>query len=162
MPAGPVIIHLLNRGRLKILEWAAMEFLLESLKQNRRRLQAEEILLLLVRMTILTLMGLALAKPMLPAAAPDPDTAAALDAAAKRTDHFIVIDDSVSTGQVARGEAGFDAIRKNAKAIILKLSAPERRLDTLTVLRVSQFGTPEAEAAADAKTAKAKTDAKDA
>ena len=37
----PIIIHLLNRRRFRIHPWAAMQFLLESLRRNRRRLRIE-------------------------------------------------------------------------------------------------------------------------
>ena len=46
LATGPIIIHLLNRRRFRILDWAAMEFLLESVRRNRRRVRLEELLLL--------------------------------------------------------------------------------------------------------------------
>jgi hypothetical protein len=140
MTAGPVIIHLLNRRRFKILEWAAMEFLLESLKQNRRRLQAEELILLLIRMTLLTLLGLVLAKPLIEAAV----DAAGGAARTERTDHVVVIDDSVSMGQVADNRVAFETARKMAADIARQ--AGERPLDTLTIIRVGQFDLPAAAA----------------
>ena len=36
--AVPIIIHLLNRRRFKIVPWAAMEYLLAAMKRNRKRL----------------------------------------------------------------------------------------------------------------------------
>ena len=44
----PIIIHILNRRRFKIVNWAAMEFLLRALRKNRRRLRFEQWLLLAV------------------------------------------------------------------------------------------------------------------
>ena len=46
--AIPVIIHLINRRRFLRMDWAAMEFLLDALKRNRRRLRLEQLLLLLI------------------------------------------------------------------------------------------------------------------
>jgi aerotolerance regulator-like protein/VWA domain-containing protein/glycosyl hydrolase family 42 (putative beta-galactosidase) len=61
--AIPVIIHLLNRRRFKIVRWAAMEFLLASMRKNHRRIRMENLLLLLLRVLMIILMALALARP---------------------------------------------------------------------------------------------------
>lgn len=58
----PIIIHLLNRRRFKIREWAAMKFLLESLKKNRRRVQIEELILLALRTLVIVLLAMAVAR----------------------------------------------------------------------------------------------------
>jgi len=47
--AIPIIIHLLHRQKFKRVRWAAMEFLLNALKKTRRRMQLENLLLLLLR-----------------------------------------------------------------------------------------------------------------
>src|SRR5215471_1677153 len=59
----PLIIHFLNRRRFKVVPWAAMEYLLQALRKNRRRIRFEQILLLTTRCLILALLGLALARP---------------------------------------------------------------------------------------------------
>ena len=43
--AGPIIIHLLNRRRFRVVEWAAMDFLREALERNRRVMHFRDILL---------------------------------------------------------------------------------------------------------------------
>jgi hypothetical protein len=63
--AGPVIIHLLNRRRFRVVQWAAMDFLREAIQRNRRILQLRDILLLLLRTAAVLLFGLALARPYL-------------------------------------------------------------------------------------------------
>jgi hypothetical protein len=134
LTAGPVIIHLLNKRRFKILEWAAMEFLLESLQRNRRRLQVEELILLILRMILLALLAFVVGKPLLEQLLP-PEALGKSAAAA--IDHFVVIDDSFSMGAVSGNKTAFDAARQRAIEIVEKLN--DRPLDTLTVLRVSQF-----------------------
>ncbi len=52
----PIIIHLLNKQRFKRVRWAAMAFLMEALKKTRRRLQIENLLLLIIRVLILVLL----------------------------------------------------------------------------------------------------------
>src|SRR5437764_12236262 len=59
--AVPVIIHLLNRRRFRIVEWAAMRFLLAAQRQNVRRLRLEQWLLLAVRCLMLVLLVVAMA-----------------------------------------------------------------------------------------------------
>src|SRR3954470_7509124 len=60
----PIIIHLLNRRRYKVVNWAAMEFLLRAMRKNRRRLEFEQWLLLATRCLLIFLLGAALARPM--------------------------------------------------------------------------------------------------
>src|SRR3954452_25175841 len=61
----PIIIHILNRRRFKTVTWAAMEYLLRAMRKNRRRLKFEQILLLAVRCLLLSLLGFALARPLM-------------------------------------------------------------------------------------------------
>ena len=58
----PIIIHILNRRRFKIREWAAMKFLLESIQKNRRRVQIEELILLAIRTLVVVLLALAIGR----------------------------------------------------------------------------------------------------
>src|SRR3954451_13485966 len=62
--AVPVIIHLLNRKRYIVVNWAAMRFLLAAQKKNVRRLKLEQWLLLFTRMLLLFLLVLAMAAVM--------------------------------------------------------------------------------------------------
>ena len=55
--SAPIIIHLINRIRYKRVEWAAMEFLLEAMKRNKRKLILEQLLLLLLRIFLVLLTG---------------------------------------------------------------------------------------------------------
>ncbi|MCA9267922.1 MAG: BatA domain-containing protein [Planctomycetales bacterium] len=61
--ASPIIIHLLNKRKFRRVEWAAMDFLLEADKKNRRRVRLENLLLLLLRCLACILIGLLLARP---------------------------------------------------------------------------------------------------
>jgi hypothetical protein len=58
----PPLIHLLNRRRFDVVDWAAMQFLQVG-ETARRRLLIEEILLMLLRMGLIALLVLALAAP---------------------------------------------------------------------------------------------------
>jgi len=67
--SAPIIIHLLNRRRFKVVNWAAMEFLLASSRRNFRRVRLQEIILLVLRTLVLLLVALALARPFMSGAA---------------------------------------------------------------------------------------------
>src|SRR5262245_46092455 len=62
----PIIIHLLNKRKFKIVDWAAMEFLLDADKKNRRRIRLENLILLLLRCLAVLLIALLLARPFVP------------------------------------------------------------------------------------------------
>src|SRR5689334_7724547 len=61
--ALPLLIHLLNRQRHKPVRWAAMRFVLAAYRKTRRRVELENLLLLLLRMGAVALLALALARP---------------------------------------------------------------------------------------------------
>lgn len=62
--AAPLIIHLLNRTRFKVVEWGAMHLLDAALQVNSQRVQWQSILLLLLRCMIPILLALGLARPV--------------------------------------------------------------------------------------------------
>src|SRR5919205_656697 len=62
----PIIIHLLNKRKHKVVEWGAMQFLVASLSSRPRKMNAEEILLLILRTLLVALLVMALARPLLP------------------------------------------------------------------------------------------------
>lgn len=59
----PVAIHLLNKSQVKVMRWAAMQFLLETLRKNERKMKIEDLLLLILRCLIIALLALAFARP---------------------------------------------------------------------------------------------------
>ena len=63
--AAPILIHILMRRRRKPVPWAAMRFLLEAYRKQRRRMQLEQILLLALRCMLIGLVAIALARPIL-------------------------------------------------------------------------------------------------
>src|SRR5262245_53291765 len=86
----PIIIHLLNRRRFKIVKWGAMSFLLSAYKKTRRRLELESLILLLLRAAAVLLIGLAIARPLL-----SPDSPLAIASGGPR-DVILAIDGSWS------------------------------------------------------------------
>lgn len=63
--AAPVALFLLNRFRFRTVDWAALVFLERAFKRQKRRLQFENLILLLIRCLILILLAVAMARPTL-------------------------------------------------------------------------------------------------
>src|SRR5262245_52648112 len=59
--AVPLVIHLINLRRQQRIRWAAMQFLLESQRRNRRWILLKQLLLLATRMALVGLIVLMLA-----------------------------------------------------------------------------------------------------
>ncbi|HTE20078.1 MAG TPA: BatA domain-containing protein, partial [Armatimonadota bacterium] len=60
----PIIIHLLQRRRFRVVHWGAMEFLRLSQRNRSRRLMIEQLILLLIRCLIIALVILAICRPI--------------------------------------------------------------------------------------------------
>lgn len=127
--AVPIAIHLLTRMRRKQVPWAAMKFLIEAYRKQRRRLQLEQLLLLLIRCLILIVLGLALAGPAAIGLARH------LGAPVGGKIICLVIDDSLSTQTKADGQnARFEDLRKLALKIVDGLG-PGDQVALFTVAR---------------------------
>ena len=61
----PLVIHLLNRSRFRTIRWGAMHLLESVIRVNNRRIQFEQLILLLVRCAIPVLLAVCLARPVL-------------------------------------------------------------------------------------------------
>jgi hypothetical protein len=59
----PVALHLLRKSKPTVVRWAPMEFLRKSLKETSKKVRLRDLILLLIRMAILILAALALARP---------------------------------------------------------------------------------------------------
>jgi hypothetical protein len=115
----PILIHLLNRQRYRVVEWAAMEWLLMAIKQNKRRITIEQLILLALRCLIVLLIALAVAK-LYWRGFGGPRGGAIVK---PRTDWAVVLDDSFTTGQTVKGGTGtcFDRAREEAADLLKKV-----------------------------------------
>ena len=85
----PILIHLINRRRFRLVRWAAMTFLLAARQKSRRRVRLQNWLLMAARILAIVLLGLAVARPYLPASA-------VMASRFARTHHVLLIDNSLS------------------------------------------------------------------
>lgn len=120
----PVIIHLMHRSRTTPIEWGAMMFLQTSEVIQKKRRDIEHWLLLLLRMALLALLALLLAKPLLPVGRFNPlsgNTA---------SDVVVVLDHSVSSGFID----GKKTLFQHSIAVVRQIAARLRPSDTLSVI----------------------------
>lgn len=113
----PVIIHLLNRQRHRPMPWAAMRFVLAAYKRTRRRVQLENLLLLLLRVAAIALLACAISRPF----AGDSSPLARLTES--RRDLALVIDGSASTGYREGVETVFEREIARAREILRDLDS---------------------------------------
>src|SRR6516165_7095754 len=100
--AIPLIIHLLNRRRFRRVEWAPMHYLRLTIQRNRRRIQLEELLLLLLRIALPVLLFLYLARPVL-----NPTGLERWLGTGGRSSQVVLVDDSLSMGYAAGAVPAF-------------------------------------------------------
>lgn len=133
--ASPIIIHLLNKRRFKIVTWAAMSFLLEANKKNRRRVQLENLIVLLLRCLAMLLLGLLLARPFLPSGLSD------LIQNTQRFERIVVLDDSVSMMAMEPGGTPWQAALEGVNTLARQM-ADSRTDDSLTLILTSRPESP--------------------
>lgn len=63
--AVPILIHLLMQRRIRHIAWGAMRFLEKAVQKNRKQMNLEDLLLLLLRCLLVLFLALALARPAL-------------------------------------------------------------------------------------------------
>ena len=121
--AIPLAIHLLFRNRFQLVDWGAMQFLESVIRINRRRLQLRNLLLLLIRCAIPSLLALCLARPVLTGwQQPRGDAPVAM---------FVILDTSYSLSAGREdGRQRMDAVVEAARRITRELS----RSSEITVL----------------------------
>lgn len=61
----PIIIHLLNKFRVRTTDWGAMRFLTDIVQKNQRRVKMDDLILLILRCLVVALAVLAFARPVL-------------------------------------------------------------------------------------------------
>ena len=124
---GPILIHILFRWRYRVLDFAALRFLLESRRRTRQRVRLEELLLVLLRVLACLLVGLMLA---------DVRSSAWPAGRAAPTAHLFVLDDSLSLGQVVRTET----LYQRAAAEVLRRVGQAADGDWVAVVSASRPG----------------------
>lgn len=133
--ALPILIHLLNKRKFKVVDWAAMDFLLDADKKNRRRIRLENLILLLLRCLAVLLIALLLGRPFIPTTV----TAGLIDAA--QYERIVLLDDSLSMQTRLANESIWEAARRKLVELTTSL-AQDQADNSLTLILTSQPDQP--------------------
>lgn len=131
--AIPLIIHLLNRRRFRRVEWAPMHYLKLTIQRNRKRIQLEQLLLLLLRIALPVLLFFFLARPII-----NPTGLEQWLGTGGRSSQVVLIDDSVSMGYTAGESSAFQRGLQSAAGLLAAIR-PE---DHCTVVATSSPRAP--------------------
>ena len=127
----PLIIHLWNRRRVVTIDFSSLMFLMAAHRENARRFQLRNLLILLLRMAIIALIALALARPFLTLGLPIASVRA-------KTDVVIVLDNSYSMAY-----QDVDGIRfEKGKALATDILATLRHGDRAALILMSDIPNP--------------------
>ena len=108
----PILVHLINRRRYARVRWAAMSFLLAANRRSARRVRLEQWLLLLMRVAVIVLFGLALARPYIPALPFVPF-------ASSRSHRVLLIDNTLSmNARTSSGQTRFELAKACAQGLV--------------------------------------------
>lgn len=128
--AVPILIHLINLRRQQRIRWAAMQFLIESQKRNRRWVLLKQLLLLLTRMAVVAVLVLMLAHLVL-----RNEWLGVLGRGT--THHLVLLDDSYSMSD-RWGDTNALAEGKRAVQAIVDQAAQQSDTQLITLLRFSE------------------------
>jgi hypothetical protein len=131
--AIPLIIHLLNRRRFRRVEWAPMHYLRLTIQRNRRRIQLEQLLLLLLRIALPVVLFFFLARPVI-----NPTGLEQWLGTGGRTSQVVLIDDSISMGYTAGEAPAFQRALQAAAGLLASI----RQQDHCTVVTTSSSRVP--------------------
>ena len=127
----PLIIHLWNRRRVVTIDFSSLMFLTAAHRENARRFQLRQLLILFLRMLIVALIALALARPFLTLGLPVASVRA-------KTDLVIVLDNSYSMAY-----QDIDGIRfEKAKTLATDILNTLRHGDSAALILMSDIPKP--------------------
>ena len=127
----PLVIHLWNRRRVVTVDFSSLIFITAAHRENARRFQLRQFLILLLRMAIIALIALALARPFLTLGLPVASVRA-------KTDVVIVLDNSYSMAYQDINGVRLDKAKTLAADIIDTL----RHGDRATLILMSDIPKP--------------------
>lgn len=116
--AVPLVLHLLNRARFRTVNWGAMMFLLGDDARQLRSTRLKQAAILAIRMAIVAVLAMALARPVVEGRLP------AAQAGAQTV--VILLDRSASMGLVENGRARMEPAREAVLQILATLDKGDR------------------------------------
>lgn len=117
--AIPALLHLFERRVPPNAEFPPLRYLTEAERQSARRLRLRHLLLLVLRTTLLAVLVLAAARPMLPFGGATP-------AVHEPTALAVILDNSPSSGVVVDGHPLLERLKAVARASVARATASDR------------------------------------
>jgi hypothetical protein len=111
--AIPIIIHLFHKSRFQIVKWGAMHLLESVIRTNQRRINIEQIILLIIRAAIPAILALCMARPVWKGLNKLVGEA--------RTSTVILLDNSYSMAASRAGTSNFSLARDEASRLLNEL-----------------------------------------
>lgn len=112
--AIPVVLHMINRQKVKDLPFPTLIFLRLSVEKTRRRRRIQDVLLMLLRLAVLVLLAFGLARPAL-------TSLSSLFAGGATSAVAIVLDNSASMGMIDQDSRRFDTALRACEQILGEL-----------------------------------------
>jgi hypothetical protein len=128
--ALPLLIHLINMRRHQRVEWAAMDFLLESQKRNKKWILLRQFLLLMLRTAAIALVVFMLAGPVLMS-----QWGSLLGSGL--THHIVLLDDTYSMADRWQETSAWQEAKRAVGDVLAQATANPGN-QKLTLLRFSQ------------------------
>lgn len=127
----PILVHLINRRRYVRVPWAAMSFLLAANRRSARRVRLEQWLLLLTRVGVILLFGLAVARPYVPTSSLLPLSAGG----GSRVHRVLLLDNSLSmNARTQTGQSRFELAKRCAERLLESFPST----DAVSIVTLSQ------------------------
>jgi hypothetical protein len=113
LAAAPIVLHLFDRQRSVVIQWGAMQFLVEAATRKTSARRLRQWLLLLLRVAAIAALVFALARPLAPGR---------WLGGAQRSETILVLDNSLSTQREANGRTAFAELQTRADEALNALS----------------------------------------
>src|SRR6188474_1155824 len=106
LASAPILLHLFDRQRNVVIEWGAMQFLVEAARRRQSARRLQQWLLLLMRTLAIFCLVMALARPLV--------NSTWLEVT-DRSDTILVIDNSLSMMRTSDASSAFQAAIQTAR-----------------------------------------------
>src|SRR5262245_55832719 len=128
LAAVPILLHLFDRRRRVVINWGAMQFLVQAARRRTSARKLQEWLLLLLRTLAILFLVLALSRPLVNSLWTGPG---------ERREHILVIDNSLSMMRGAGEKSLYEAATQSAGELLDDIPAD----DTVRLLTASPYPT---------------------
>lgn len=126
----PLFVHLINLMRHRRMQWAAMDFLLESYRKHRRWVWLKQAILLASRMLAMAVLVAMLAQWM--------SGGSWFNFFGETvTHHYVLLDDSYSMADTSQGRSAYQR-GVSATAVLLRSAAAQGGSHQVTLMRISR------------------------